>query len=52
MRSQILQRPTLSSWNEVLDYLRAAQSYEHREQFRVLNVVGRIPVVRSNNSMT
>jgi DNA repair protein RadC len=36
MRSQILQRPTLSSWNEVLDYLRAAQSYEHREQFRVL----------------
>jgi DNA repair protein RadC len=36
MRSQILQRPTLSSWNEVLDYLRAAQSYEHREQLRVL----------------
>jgi len=36
MRSQIMQRPALSSWNEVLDYLRAAQSYEHREQFRVL----------------
>ncbi|HEX9881600.1 MAG TPA: DNA repair protein RadC [Hyphomicrobium sp.] len=36
MRSQILQRPALSSWKEVLDYLRAAQSYEHREQFRVL----------------
>ena len=36
MRSQIMQRPALSSWNQVLDYLRAAQSYEHREQFRVL----------------
>jgi DNA repair protein RadC len=36
MRSQIMQRPTLSSWTEVLDYLRAAQGHEHREQFRVL----------------
>lgn len=36
MRAQVLQRPALSSWNEVLDYLRAAQGYEHREQFRVL----------------
>ncbi len=36
MRSQIMQRPALSSWKQVLDYLRAAQSYEHREQFRVL----------------
>jgi DNA repair protein RadC len=36
MRSQIMRRPALSSWSEVLDYLRAAQSYEHREQFRVL----------------
>ena len=36
MRSQIMERPALSSWNQVLDYLRAAQSYEHREQFRVL----------------
>jgi len=36
MRSQIMQRPALSTWNQVLDYLRAAQSYEHREQFRVL----------------
>ena len=36
MRTQILKRPALSTWNQVLDYLRAAQSYEHREQFRVL----------------
>lgn len=36
MRTQILHRPALSSWKQVLGYLRAAQSYEHREQFRVL----------------
>jgi len=36
MRSNIMKRPALSSWKEVLEYLRAAQSWEHREQFRVL----------------
>jgi DNA repair protein RadC len=36
MRTQIMKRPALSTWKQVLDYLRAAQSYEHREQFRVL----------------
>jgi DNA repair protein RadC len=36
MRTEIVQRPALSSWQQVLDYLRAAQSYEHREQFRIL----------------
>jgi hypothetical protein len=35
MRTEIVQRPALSSWKQVLDYLRAAQSYEHREQFRI-----------------
>lgn len=35
-RSTILKRPGLSSWKEVLGYLRAAQGFEHREQFRVL----------------
>ncbi len=37
MRTEIVQRPALSSWKQVLDYLRAAQSYEHREQFRILS---------------
>jgi DNA repair protein RadC len=36
LRSQVLQRPALSSWSEVLDYIRAAQAYEHRECFRIL----------------
>jgi len=36
MRSQVVERSALSSWQQVLDYLRAAQGYEQREQFRVL----------------
>lgn len=35
-QASVLQRPALSSWKQVLDYLRTAQSYEHREQLRVL----------------
>jgi DNA repair protein RadC len=35
-RSEILERPTLSSWNKVLDYIRLAQAYEASENFRIL----------------
>ncbi|MBL8847898.1 MAG: DNA repair protein RadC [Hyphomicrobium zavarzinii] len=36
MRSEIASGPLLSSWTQVLDYLKAVQGYEHREQFRIL----------------
>ncbi len=36
MRSELVQRPALASSKQVLDYLLAAQSYEHREQLRIL----------------
>jgi DNA repair protein RadC len=36
MRSEISSRPVLSGWTQVLDYLRAAQGFEHREEFRIL----------------
>jgi len=36
MRSEIASRPVLTSWSQVLDYLRAAQAFEHREEFRIL----------------
>lgn len=36
VKSEITERPLLSSWAQVLDYLRAAQGFEHREQFRIL----------------
>ena len=35
-RAEISRKPALSSWQQVLDYLRLAQGYEHREQFRIL----------------
>jgi DNA repair protein RadC len=36
MKSEIAARPLLSSWSQVLDYLKAAQGFEQREQFRIL----------------
>ncbi len=35
-RGEIAGRPALSSWSGVLDYLRLAQGFEAREQFRIL----------------
>jgi DNA repair protein RadC len=35
-KSEIIQRPALSSWQNLIDYLRIAQGFEHREQFRIL----------------
>lgn len=36
MRGEIFQRPALGSWQQVLDYVRAAQAFADREQFRIL----------------
>jgi len=36
MRGEISSGPLLSSWSQVLDYLRAAQGFAHLEQFRIL----------------
>jgi len=36
VKAEIVERPVLSSWTEVLDYIKAVQGYEHREQFRIL----------------
>jgi DNA repair protein RadC len=35
-RAQVLDRPILSSWTALLDYLRAAMAHESVEQFRLL----------------
>ncbi len=35
-KSEIMERSALSSWTQVLDYVRAAQAYENRELFRIL----------------
>lgn len=36
MRGEVIDKPVLSSWTQVLDYCRAAMGFESREQFRVL----------------
>ena len=36
LRTDVMQRPILGTWNAVLDYCRAAMGFEAREQFRVL----------------
>jgi DNA repair protein RadC len=36
MQRQILDKPAMSSWGQVLEYCRAAMGYEDREQFRIL----------------
>ncbi len=35
-KSGFVKKPALSSWPQVLDYLRLAQGFEQREQFRIL----------------
>jgi DNA repair protein RadC len=36
LKSEIKGRQVLSSWNQVIDYCRAAMAFEPREQFRIL----------------
>jgi DNA repair protein RadC len=36
MRTEVLDKPILSSWQQVIDYCHAAMGYETREQFRIL----------------
>jgi DNA repair protein RadC len=36
VRGEVLERPVLSSWSQVVDYCRASMGFEAREQFRIL----------------
>jgi len=36
VQGEVLERPVLSSWQQVLDYCRAAMGFEAKEQFRIL----------------
>ena len=35
-KGQVKKRPVLSSWSSVIDYVRAAQAFAEKEQFRIL----------------
>ena len=36
MRGEVLERPVLSSWAQLLDYCRASMRFANKEQFRIL----------------
>jgi len=36
MRGEVLERPVLSSWAQVLDYCRASMGFESKERFRII----------------
>jgi DNA repair protein RadC len=36
VRGEVLERPVLGSWSQVLDYCRASMGFESKEQFRIL----------------
>jgi DNA repair protein RadC len=36
MRGQVINRPVLSTWSAILDYVRAAMAFHDTEQFRIL----------------
>jgi DNA repair protein RadC len=36
MRGEVLERPVLASWSQVLDYCRASMGFEAEEKFRIL----------------
>ena len=36
VRGEVLERPVLASWSQMLDYCRASMGFEAKEQFRIL----------------
>ena len=36
VRGEVLERPVLASWSQVLDYCRASMGFEAKEQFRIV----------------
>ena len=36
VRGEVLERPVLASWSQMLDYCRASMGFEAKEQFRML----------------
>jgi DNA repair protein RadC len=43
VRGEVLERPVLASWSQVLDYCRASMGFEAKEQFRMLIMIAELP---------
>ena len=45
VRGEVLERPVLASWCQMLDYCRASMGFEAKEQFRILFLDKRNPII-------
>ena len=45
IRGEVIERPVLASWTQVLDYCRASMGFEAKEQFRILFLVKRNQII-------
>ncbi|ODA68850.1 hypothetical protein A7A08_00684 [Methyloligella halotolerans] len=52
MRAEVLNRPVLNSWSQLLDYCRAAMGFEAKEQFRILFLDKRNQVIADEVQQT
>ncbi|XSG82780.1 MAG: RadC family protein [Methyloligella sp. ZOD6] len=52
MRAEVLNRPMLNSWSQLLDYCRAAMGFEAKEQFRILFLDKRNQVIADEVQQT
>jgi len=52
MRAEVLNKPVLNSWSQLLDYCRAAMGYEAREQFRIVFLDKRNQVIADEVQQT
>ena len=53
IRGEVIERPVLASWTQVLDYCRASMGFEAKEQFRILflvSVTRSLPTRRSRTA--
>jgi DNA repair protein RadC len=52
MRREVLERPVLSSWAQVLDYYRASMGLANKEQFRILLLDNRNQIIADEVQQT
>ncbi|MFD0987599.1 RadC family protein [Methyloligella solikamskensis] len=52
MRAEVLNKPVLNSWSQLLDYCRAAMGFEAKEQFRILFLDKRNQVIADEVQQT
>ena len=52
VRGEVLERPVLASWSQMLDYCRASMGFEAKEQFRILFLDKRNQLIADEKQQT